>query len=74
MKGVPGVMQLESNACAASRGASPAASAAASASSASRLDLKRRARCWFIFARGATPSTAMNITFCGCTMWKSLSR
>lgn len=29
---------------------------------------KRRDRCWFILARGATPSMAMYKTFCGRTM------
>ena len=37
-------------------------------SSASWAALKRRARCWFIFARGATPSMAMKSNFRGRTI------
>ena len=57
MKSVPGVMQLESNFLPSGSLPSRARMVAAS-SSASREDRKRRERCWFILARGATPSTA----------------
>jgi hypothetical protein len=57
MNGVPGVMQLESNPSPAT--ISPAATSAASASARSIALLNRRDRCWFILARGATPSIAM---------------
>lgn len=76
MNGVPGVMQFESNGgtpapCPDFSGSSLASKAL---SAASRAVLNRLARCWFILARGATPSIAMNMSFCGLTMWKSLSR
>ena len=58
MKGVPGVMQLESKGSPLGSG-SPLASASARIFSASLALLKRRERCWFILARGATPSIAM---------------
>mmetsp|Transcript_25991 Transcript_25991/g.77423 ORF Transcript_25991/g.77423 Transcript_25991/m.77423 type:complete len:208 (+) Transcript_25991:2278-2901(+) len=34
----------------------------------------RRERCWFIFARGATPSMATYSSRCGRTSWTSVSR
>ena len=55
---IPGVMQLLSNA--PSFGSfSPLLSAFSLTSLASLAVLNRRPRCWFIFARGATPSTAI---------------
>ncbi len=52
---VPGVMQLLSK-CDPSAGlGSPLRTAASTASCAARAALKRRERCWFIFARGAQP-------------------
>ena len=65
MNGVPGVMTLLSNASDFTFGARGTPSASISArsrasstafSSASLAALKRRDRCWFILARGATPS------------------
>lgn len=53
---VPGVIQLLSNGSAGT--SSPFRSAFFRASSASFADRNRRARCWFIFARGATPTSA----------------
>ena len=53
MNCVPGVITFESIEASA---AAPPFSRRASA--ASFADLKRRERCWFIFARGAGPSTA----------------
>ena len=41
-----------------------AASSSHTAAVACAPDLKRRARCWFILARGAEPSMAMNSSFC----------
>jgi hypothetical protein len=72
MKDVPGVIQLLSNAF-SSGSVSPFASAFAVTSAASFAVLKRRERCWFIFARGATPSTAMKNSFFGLTLRKSWS-
>jgi hypothetical protein len=60
----PGVIQLLSNAF-SSGNFSPFASAFALTSLASFAVRKRRLRCWFIFARGATPSTAMKNNFLG---------
>mmetsp|Transcript_25272 Transcript_25272/g.60838 ORF Transcript_25272/g.60838 Transcript_25272/m.60838 type:complete len:287 (+) Transcript_25272:2468-3328(+) len=65
---VPGVMQFESKTsflltlC-------PSAWAFSIASSASFADLNRLCLCWFIFARGATPSTAMKRSFLGDIRW-----
>ena len=69
MKGVPGVMQLESKGSPGGSG-SPFLAASSRAFCASRADLKRRDRCWFIFARGATPSMAMYNSRRGRTMRK----
>lgn len=57
----PGVMQLESNIGPAG-GALPREAACSSASCVSRALRKRRARCWFILARGATPTHARTCT------------
>ena len=73
MNGVPGVMQLESNGSPLASG-SPFAAASARSFSASRAERKRRERCWFIFARGATPSMAMYRSRRGRTMRKMWSR
>ena len=75
MKRVPGVMTLWSK-VAARRGGSGCPRArsfsrsSASTSSRSRIScaaLKRRERCWFILARGATPSMAMKSSLRGRT-------
>ncbi|EMD01168.1 hypothetical protein BAUCODRAFT_199760 [Baudoinia panamericana UAMH 10762] len=47
--------------------------AAASFSAASWAERKRRERCWFIFARGATPSTAIMSSLRGRTMFTTRS-
>ena len=68
INGVPGVMQFESNE-ASELEAAPSVSprseslaacsrASASSSSLSFAALKRRERCWFILARGATPASS----------------
>ena len=68
MKGVPGVMTLLSNASDSTlggtftpslRSCSRSFSSSSAFSLASCAARKRRERCWFIFARGATPSMAM---------------
>ena len=61
---IPGVIQLLSKAFSAGS-SSPFDSAFARNSFASCADLKRLLRCWFIFALGATPSTAMKKSFFG---------
>src|SRR5713226_9529610 len=63
-EGIPGVMQLLSNAF-SSGSFSPFRSAFSRTSRASLAVRKRRLRCWFIFARGATPSTAIKNSFFG---------
>mmetsp|Transcript_27481 Transcript_27481/g.93825 ORF Transcript_27481/g.93825 Transcript_27481/m.93825 type:complete len:209 (-) Transcript_27481:132-758(-) len=72
MNSVPGVMQLESNGCSGTD--SPRASFAALSACASRAERKRRERCWFILARGATPSMAMYSVRVGLIMWHRWSR
>ena len=57
IKSVPGVMQFESKRSASGM-ASPRATISAIVVSASLAERKRRLRCWFILARGATPSMA----------------
>ena len=83
MNGVPGVIVFESKPCPSLRGGTLRPCAAHSAlsfissssfSAASCADLKRRARCWFIFARGATPSMAMKSILRGRTAAKTRSR
>ena len=73
MNGVPGVMQFESNGSPAASG-SPFAAASAFNFSASNADLNLLLRCWFIFARGATPSMAMYNNRLGRTIRKMWSR
>jgi len=70
--GVPGVIALLSKAF-SSGSFSPFARAFSRTSMASFAVLKRRLRCWFIFARGATPSMAMKKSFLGFTMPKRCS-
>ena len=69
MNGVPGVMQLLSNGSPTASG-SPFAAASARSFSASKAERNRRERCWFIFARGATPSMAMYSSRRGRTIRK----
>ena len=82
MNSVPGVITFESNEpCAFSGGGSwPAARisarsalSAAAFSARSFAALKRRERCWFIFARGAGPSIAMKSSLRGRTTANSRS-
>jgi len=49
-------------------------SSSASFSAASCAERKRRARCWFILARGATPSIAMKSSLRGRAAAKTRSR
>mmetsp|Transcript_15488 Transcript_15488/g.46757 ORF Transcript_15488/g.46757 Transcript_15488/m.46757 type:complete len:253 (-) Transcript_15488:449-1207(-) len=74
MNAVPGVMQLLSNTSTPSGCVSPLRAAAAAASAASCADRNRLERCWFIFARGALPSMAMNSSWRGCTIWTRRSK
>jgi len=60
----PGVIQLLSKAF-SSGNFSPFLSAFSLTSFASFAVRKRLLRCWFILARGATPSTAMKKSFLG---------
>jgi hypothetical protein len=67
MNSVPGVITFESHAGGFLGGgflpsviiSSRMRSASSSASAATCAERKRRDRCWFILARGATPSIAM---------------
>ena len=72
MKGVPGVMQFESNAS-SSGSSSPLRSALSLTSRASFAVRNRLLLCWFIFARGATPSTARKKSFWGFILVKMCS-
>ena len=74
MNGVPGVITFESNGRLSDLGGTSRPSRAHSSrsrvssssfSAASCAARKRRARCWFILARGATPSIAMKRSFRG---------
>lgn len=73
MNSVPGVMQLLSNMADGST-SSPRLRNSSRFSRASLADLNRRCRCWFILARGATPSIAMYSSFLGRAMLNSFSR
>jgi hypothetical protein len=82
MKGVPGVMTFESNASDLTlsgtlmpsfRSFSRSLSSSSSFSFASCAARNRRERCWFILARGATPSMAMYRSFRGRTIANSRS-
>ena len=76
---VPGVIQLESNGGDAGM-SSPRLMAFCRPSLASWAVRKRRDRCWFILARGATPSIARKNTFRGrilekrCSMYAKMPR
>jgi len=59
MNSVPGLMQFESNALSFIGAGAPASARFFEAASAARTLRYLRWRCWFIFARGATPSIAM---------------
>ena len=83
MNGVPGVITLESNGRPSRFGGTARPSAAHSARSrsssssfscASCAERKRRERCWFIFARGATPSIAMYSSLRGRTAANTRSK
>jgi uncharacterized membrane protein YoaK (UPF0700 family) len=65
MNEVPGVIQFESNTSLVSTTPPDFCSAANFASSRSLADANLRLRCWLSFARGATPSIAMNNTLVG---------